>query len=91
MDQRNGRLVGGLRVRRWILSLLFAIKKRRLERELKRLIKRNRELDAAIEAAFGEPINLTLEEKARLRALSKGISRERLKQISTLDIYDDDD
>ncbi len=62
-----------------------------LERKLKRLIKRNREMDAAILAATGEPIKLTPEEKARLRAKAKGIPRERLKQISTLDIYDDDD
>ncbi len=69
---------------RW---LLLAYRKR----EQRRLIKRNRELDAAIEAATGESIKLTPEEKARLREKANGIPRERLKQISTLDIYDDDD
>ena len=72
---------------RRVLSLLLAYRKRKLER----LIKRNRELDAAIEAATGKPTKLTPEEKARLRAKAKGIPRERLNQISTLDIYDDDD
>ena len=70
-----------------IRRLLLAYRKRKIER----LIKRNRELDAAIEAATGEPIKLTPEEKARLRAKAKCIPRERLKQISTLEIYDDDD
>ena len=68
---------------RWVL---LAYRKRKL----KQLIRRNRELDAAIEAATGAPIKLTPEEKARLRAKAKGIPRERLKQISTLDLYDDD-
>ena len=49
---------------RWVLLLLIAYRKRKL----KRMIKRNRELDAAIEAATGEPIKLTPEEKAHLRA-----------------------
>ncbi len=74
-------------IRRLLLGLLLAHRKRKI----KRLIKRNRELDAAIEAATGEPIKLTPEEKARLRAKAKGIPRERLKQISKLDIYDHDD
>ncbi len=66
--------------------LLLAYRKRKIER----LIRRSRELDEAIKAATGEPITLTPEEKARLRAKAKGIPRERLKEISTLDIYEDD-
>ena len=74
-------------IRRLLLGLLLAHRKRKI----KRLIKCNRELDAAIEAATGEPIKLTPEEKSRLRAKAKGIPREELKKISTFDIYDDDD
>ncbi len=75
----------------WLRSLWLTFKKRRLERTINRLVKRNRELEAAIEAATGEPFKFTPEEKSLLRAKAKGIPRERFKQISSLDIFDDED
>ena len=78
-------------MRRWLQSLWLAYQKRRLKRIQKRLIEKNRQREVDIEVATGEPFKLTPAEKARLRDMSKGIPRDRLKEISNLDIFDDDE
>ncbi len=60
------------------------------ERTIRRLRERNLRLSAEMEAATGEPIKLTEDEKRRPRDLARGIDPERLRELATLDFEDDD-
>lgn len=73
-------------MRRWYLTPLTKY----YERKIRRLREENLRLSAEIDAATGEPIKLTEDEKRRLRELARGIDPERLRDIATLDIEDDD-
>ena len=73
-------------MRRWYLILLTKY----YQRKIRRLRERNLQLSAEIEAATGEPIKLTENEKSRLRNLARRIDPERLREIATLDLEDDD-
>ncbi len=72
-------------MRRWFRAQITKF----YERKIRRLRERSLRLSAEIEAATGEPIKLTEDEKRRLRNLARGIDPERLREIATLDFEND--